>query len=77
MEGRKNVVKKYDMKRNNIFRISYRGVKKIREIFSEPNHIYYYENDIIKHRRNKIIEAYNELDNEQQRRYIEIYTLYI
>ena len=77
MEGRKNVVKKYDMKRNNIFRISYRGVKKIREIFSEPNPAYYYDDDIIKYRRNKIIERYNELDNEQQRRYIEIYTLYI
>jgi len=65
------------MKRNNIFRISYRGVKKIREIFSEPNPVYYYDDDIIKYRRNKIIEAYNELDNEQQRRYIGIYTLYI
>ena len=51
-------------------------LKLLRDIFTQPNNIYYYDDDI-KHRRNRIIEAYNELNDEQQRRYIEIYTLYI
>jgi hypothetical protein len=52
-------------------------LKLLRDVFSNQNYVYYHDNTVFKHHRNKITDTFNQMDTEQQEQYFSLYSLYI